>query len=55
MTVPVLASAKSAFFFLKGEGKKKIFAKVVSANVDPIEYPAHTVLDAGKSVWLTWW
>ena len=55
VTAPVLVSSLKQFFFLKGESKKKIFAKVISENVDPMEYPAHTVLDTGKSVWLTWW
>jgi len=53
VTLPVLEDARQ-FFFLKGKGKKKIFAEVLSENEDPVEYPAHALLAAGKTVWITW-
>ena len=54
VTLPVLGSADKQFFFLKGKNKKKIFAEVLSENEDPVEYPAHALLAAGKTVWITW-
>lgn len=54
VTLPVLWSAGKQFFFLKGKNKKKIFAEVLSENEDPVEYPAHALLAAGKTVWITW-
>ncbi len=53
LTLPVLTSAETPLFLLKGEGKKKIFAETLSENTDPIEYPAHALLEAGRTVWVT--
>ena len=55
VTLSVLRSARSAFFFLKGEGKKKIFEEVLSANVNSMKYPAHALLQSGRTTWLTVW
>jgi 6-phosphogluconolactonase len=55
VTLPLLEKARKMLFLLKGDGKKKIFAEVISANVDPIEYPAHALLQTGRTVWITGW
>ena len=55
VSLPVLTGAGKTLFLLKGDGKKKIFAEVLSANVDPMEYPAHALLETGRTVWLTYW
>ena len=55
VTLPLLARASLPLFLLKGEEKKKIFAETLSANIDPIEHPAHALLDTGKTVLLTFW
>jgi 6-phosphogluconolactonase len=55
VTMPVLKSASKQFFFLKGKKKKEIFGTVMAANIDPVEYPAHAILETGRSVWVTRW
>ncbi|MEK7137758.1 MAG: 6-phosphogluconolactonase [Patescibacteria group bacterium] len=55
VTLPLLEKARKMLFLLKGDEKKKIFAEVISANVDPIEYPAHALLQTGRTVWITGW
>jgi|SRR3990167_1886655 len=55
VTLPVLTSAGKQFFFLQGSKKKKIFAEVLSENEDPVEYPAHALLQTEKTVWVTQW
>ncbi len=55
VTLPILTHAETQVFLLKGEEKKKIFAETVSANTDPIEHPAHALLETGRTVWVTQW
>ena len=55
VTLPLLTRASLPLFLLKGEEKKKIFAETLSANIDPIEHPAHALLETGKTVWVTFW
>jgi 6-phosphogluconolactonase len=55
VTLPLLARAQKIFFLLKGEEKRKTFEEVVTANSDPLQYPAHVLLQTGKTVWVTWW
>ena len=55
VTLPVLTGATHSLFLLKGKGKKKTFAETLSANVDPMEFPAHALLETGRTVWLTHW
>jgi len=53
VTPPLLTRATLPLFLLTGEEKKKVFAETLSANTDPIEYPAHALLQTGRSVWMT--
>ena len=55
VTLPVLTRAYSQIFFLRGKGKKEIFGEMQAANTDPIEYPAHALLETGKTHWVTHW
>lgn len=53
VTLPVLTHSRMPLFLLKGKGKQKVFAETLSANTDPVEYPAHALLEAGRTVWVT--
>lgn len=55
VTLPILTNAHTQIFLLKGEEKKKIFAETLSSNTDPIEHPAHALLETGRTVWVTQW
>lgn len=55
VTLPVLAKAERMLFLLRGEEKKKIFAETISSNSDPMEYPAHALLQTGRTTWITGW
>lgn len=53
--LPLLASARSMLFLLRGKNKSKIFEETVSAKFDPLRYPAHVLLNTGRTTWLTCW
>ena len=55
VTLPLLVNAEVMHFMMKGDDKKAKFAEVLSANMDSIEYPAHSLLDTGRTVWVTQW
>lgn len=55
VTLPVLTRAALPVFLLKGERKQRIFAETLSANTDPVEYPAHALLETGRTLWITQW
>lgn len=55
VTMPVLASASQQFFFLQGEAKEAVFQDMIHAESDSIAYPAHALLEAGRTVFITQW
>lgn len=55
ITLPLLASARSILFLLKGKGKQKIFEEVLGSSLEPIRYPARELLQTGRTVWVTFW
>lgn len=55
ITLPLLASARSILFLLKGKGKQKVFEEMVKASFDPNRYPAHALLQTGRTTWITAW
>ncbi|MBU0766854.1 6-phosphogluconolactonase [Patescibacteria group bacterium] len=53
LTLNAIASAQNHIFFLKGEGKKKVWEKMIASDEDEKRWPAKRVLESGATTVVT--
>jgi 6-phosphogluconolactonase len=49
VTLPILRQTPEVFFFLKGEGKRKVWQEMLTSNDDAKRWPAKSVMEFGKT------
>ena len=55
VTMPILMDAASAFFFLKGAAKKKVWGEMMAAKQGPNRWPAKALFGSDKATVLVSW